>query len=179
MTQSHDTTHSNVAAEGKRNDNHVAWRHHQTDGAWLSSPPPNGSQHIFQDVSEESKSLSVGPVFSGYTAHNLSKKSNDQMLDQHDEGKKTEASNSFRLFGFEMRGHSTNPPPAEKVARQPISVSTANTEGQASAFSVAESEPKYDSSKASKEPEQLQVSSRESLSKKSCMSSARSCTKVL
>ncbi|PON68989.1 Auxin response factor [Trema orientale] len=167
LTQSHDTAQLSVAAEGKRNENHVIWRHRQTD-AWLSSPRPTGSPHL-QDTTEDSKSVSVGPVFP--------KQNNDQISEQCDKGRKTETASSFRLFGFEMIDHSTNSPTVEKVAPQPISLSGTT---QVSTFSVAESEQKSGISKASKEtiPEQLQASSKESQSKQGCSTSARSRTKV-
>lgn len=184
MTQSHDITQLSVAAEPKRNENHVIRHHHQTDpkgqaeGTWLSSPQPTGSQHHFQDASEDNKSISVGPIYFGYSTQNLSKQNNDQILDQCYKGKKIETTGTFRLFGFEMIDHSTNSPSVEKVSRQPISVSTATTEGQVSTLSVAEAEQKCDSSKASKEAirEQLSI---ETPSKQSCSASARSRTKVL
>lgn len=168
LTQSHDTTQLSVAGEGKRNDNHVTWRHRQTDN-WLSSPGPTGSQHLFQDITEDSKSISVGPVFS--------KQSNDQSSEQCDKGKKTVSASSFRLFGFEMIDHSTNSSIAEKVAPQPIGA-TGTTEGQVGTLSV-ESEQKSDISKAAKETvTELQASSKDSQSRQSS-TSARSRTKVL
>ncbi|PON34227.1 Auxin response factor [Parasponia andersonii] len=164
LTQSHDTTQ---LTEGKRNENHVIWRHRQTD-AWLSSPRPTGSPHL-QDATEDSKSVSVGPVFP--------KQNNDQIPEQCDRGRKTETASSFRLFGFEMIDHSTNSPTVEKVAPQPNSLSGTT---QVSTLSVAESEQKCGISKASKEtiPEQLQASSKESQSRQGCSTSARSRTKV-
>lgn len=119
----------------------------------------------------------MGPIYFGYSTQNLSKQNNDQILDQCYKGKKIETTGTFRLFGFEMIDHSTNSPSVEKVSRQPISVSTATTEGQVSTLSVAEAEQKCDSSKASKEAicEQLSI---ETPSKQSCSASARSRTKV-
>ncbi|EXC24693.1 hypothetical protein L484_003135 [Morus notabilis] len=183
LTQSHDITQLSVAAEAKRNENHVVRHHHQTDpkghaeGTWLSSPHPTGSQQHFQDASEDNKSISVGPIYFGYSTQNLSKQNNDQILDQCDKGKKIETTGTFRLFGFEMIDHSPNSPSVEKVSRQPISVSTATTEGQVSTLSVAEAEQKCGSSKASKEAIREQLS-KETQSKQSCSASARSRTKV-
>lgn len=169
--QAHDTTQLSVAAEGKRNENHVSWRHRQTD-TWLSSPRTTGSQHLFQDTTEDSKSMSVGPVFS--------RQSNDQISEQCDKGKKNETASSFRLFGVEVIDHSTNSSTMEKVASQPISV-TGTTAGQVSNLLVTESEQKSDISKASKDTttEQLQSSSKESQSKQSYSTLGRSRTKVL
>ncbi|XP_062074604.1 auxin response factor 9-like [Humulus lupulus] len=158
MTQSHDTTQLSVAGEGnKRNENHVFWRHRQQD-TWLNSPHTTGSQHIFQDTTEDSKSISMSPMFS--------KQNNDQTSDQCDKGKKNETNSSFRLFGVEVIDHSTN--------------SSTVTDGQVSTVLVTDSEQKSDISKASKEmiPEQLQASSKECQSKQSCSTSSRSRTKV-
>lgn len=183
LTQSSDITQMSVTAEGKRNENHILWRHNQTDsksqaeGTWLASPHPTGSQLHFQDGTEDNKSISVGPVYSGYPTQNLSKQNQDQILDQTDKGKKTETTGSFRLFGFEMIDRSANSPSVEKVARQPVSVSTVTNEAQVSTLSVAESEQKSDSSKASKEAIREMVS-KETQSKQSCSSSTRSRTKV-
>lgn len=177
-----------VATEGNRGESHGVWRHNQadftcnsnnapktpTEGTWLSSPQPNSSHNIFQEVVEDSKS--VAQNFSGYSSLNQPKQC---FFDPSEEGKKTESSNSFRLFGIEVFGHQTNQTKIEKMASQPMSLSVGNTEGgQLSNVSVAESDLKSDTSKVSKEPEQMQVSSKETQSKRSSSTSARSRTKV-
>ncbi|KAF4389438.1 hypothetical protein CsatB_004773 [Cannabis sativa] len=157
MTQSHDTTQLSVAPEAnKRNENHSFWRHRQQDG-WISSPHQTGS-HIFQDTTEDSKSISISPLFS--------KQNNDQTSDQCDKGRKTETNSSFRLFGVEVTDHSTN--------------SSTITDGLVSTVLVTDSEQKSELSKASKEmiTEQLQSSSKESQTKQSSSTSSRSRTKV-
>ncbi|KAF3448734.1 hypothetical protein FNV43_RR09447 [Rhamnella rubrinervis] len=186
-TQSHDMTQLSVTGEGRRGDNHTGWQHlqpdtvsnnntaprTQTDGGWLASPPASGSQHLFQDT-EDSKSVSMWPLFS---PKNLSKL-NEPSFDQVDREKRTETSNGIFVFGFNLINHCTSLSPIEK-APQSLCASTEIIE-RASTLSAAESDPKSDVSKASKErvAGQFQVSPKESQSKQSCSNSTRSRTKV-
>ncbi|KAB2608780.1 auxin response factor 9-like [Pyrus ussuriensis x Pyrus communis] len=193
LTQPHDMSTLSVAAEGKRSENHVVWHHQQadvisnnnsvprtqTDGGWLSSQA-GGSPHMFQETMEDSKSVSAWPVFSGYSTPNSSKPKNDSMFDHVEKEKKTEMGTSCRIFGIDFTSHSTCFPVMEKAPAQPISGSTGTTEGRVSNKLAAESDQKSNLSKASKEskPGQLQVSPKETQSKQSCSTSARSRTKV-
>ncbi|KAM1097455.1 hypothetical protein ACFX15_014361 [Malus domestica] len=193
LTQSHDTSTLSVAAEGKRSENHVVWHHQQADvisnnnsvprtqidGGWLSSQA-GGSPHRFQETMEDSKSVSAWPVYSGYSTPNSSKPKNDSMFDHVEKEKKTETGTSCRIFGIDFTSHSTCFPAMEKAHPQPISGPTGTTEGRVSNPSAAESDQKSDLSKASKEskPGQLQLSPKETQSKYSCSTSARSRTKV-
>ncbi|KAL5551588.1 hypothetical protein UlMin_001764 [Ulmus minor] len=187
----HDMTPLSGSGEGKRSDNHAVWHHHQSDiissnsisipttqneGAWLSSPRPTGSQHFFQDTNEDSKSISVSPVFSGYSTQNVPKPNYDQIFDQADKGKKTENAGRLKLFGIELFDHSTSSIPVERARPQPISVSNGTFEVQVNTLMAAESEQKSNMSKTNSE--QLQVSTKESQGKQSCSSSARTRTKV-
>ncbi|KAM1515855.1 hypothetical protein ACFXTH_014881 [Malus domestica] len=193
LTQSHDTSTLSVAAEGKRSENHVVWHHQQADvisnnnsvprtqidGGWLSSQA-GGSPHRFQETMEDSKSVSAWPVYSGYSTPNSSKPKNDSMFDHVEKEKKTETGTSCRIFGIDFTSHSTCFPAMEKAHPQPISGLTGTTEGRVSNPSAAESDQKSDLSKASKEskPGRLQLSPKETQSKYSCSTSARSRTKV-
>ncbi|KAH7513714.1 hypothetical protein FEM48_Zijuj11G0010300 [Ziziphus jujuba var. spinosa] len=171
-----DVTQMSVAPDGKRGD-HAAWHHHHQEGGWLSSPNASCTQHIFQDT-EDSKSVSMWPLLS---TQNLSKL-NEPVYDQVDKERKTETSNSVRVFGVDLINHSIHSPPIEKGQKephQPSCVNTEITEWRASTLSAAESDPKSDVSKAPKErvSGQFQVSPKESQSKQSCSNSTRSRTK--
>lgn len=188
-TQSHDMTQLSVTGEGRRDDNHARWHHPQTDivsnnnsaprtqtdGGWLASPRASGSQHLFQDT-EDSKSVSMWPLFS---PKNLSKL-NEPSFDQVDKERKTETSNGIFVFGFNLINHCTSSSPIEKAPPQSLCASAEIAE-LASTLSAAESDPKSDVSKASKErvAGQFQVSPKESQNKQSCSNSTRSRTKVM
>lgn len=179
-------------AEGKRNENHVIWHHKQTniyshsnsmsrpqtDGVWLSSPHKNVSQRLFQDSTEECKSVCAWPVLSGCSTPQSSKLMNDLVPGPLDEGRKSEVATSYRLFGIDLVNHSSSLPPIEKATAQPISVSSGITEGHIlSTVSAADSDQKSEISKE-KKPEQLLVSPKEIQSRQSCSTSTRSRTKV-
>ncbi|EEF43383.1 hypothetical protein RCOM_1311830 [Ricinus communis] len=190
LTQSHDLTQLSVTAEGKRNENHIMWHHKQndinshsnsisrtqTEGGWLSSPLVNVSQHLFQEVTEDSKSVSNWPVVSGYSTPQSSKL-NDSILDPVEKGRKSDVATSYRLFGIELINHSASSLPTEKAPAQPLSVSSGTTEAHVvSTLSAADSDQKSDISKERK-PEQLHVSPKDAQSRQSS-ASTRSRTKV-
>lgn len=191
LTQSHDLTQMSGTAEGKRKENHFIWHHKQTginshsnsisrsptEGGWLSSPHVNVSRHLFQEATEDSKSVSNWPVISCYSTPQSAKLKNDTILDPVEKGRKTEAASSYRLFGIELINHSTSSP-VEKAPAQPVSVSSGTTEEHVlSTLSATDSDKKSDISKE-KKPEQLRVPPKDVQSRQSCSSSTRSCTKV-
>ncbi|GAV91793.1 AUX_IAA domain-containing protein/B3 domain-containing protein/Auxin_resp domain-containing protein [Cephalotus follicularis] len=187
-SQSHDLTQLSVSTEAKKNDNHAMWHHKhrdinissnsmpriQTEGGWLSSPHAGVSQHLFQDATEGSKSVSAWPDLSGYSAPHSSQVNNDVLLDQGQQEKKSETATRCRLFGIELINHTRNTPFTT------ISVSSGTTDGHSfSNLSAAESDQKLDISKASEEKKQeLQVSQKDSQTRQSCSTSTRSRTKV-
>ncbi|XP_021642686.2 auxin response factor 9 isoform X2 [Hevea brasiliensis] len=194
LTQSHYLTQLNGTAEGKRNENHFMWHHKQTginshtnsisrsptEGGWLSSPHVNVSRHLFQEATEDSKSVSNCPVISGYSTPQSAKLKNDSILDPVEKGRKYEAATSYRLFGIELINRSTSSLPVEieKAPAQLVSISVGPTEGHVlSTLSAVDSDKKSDVSKE-KKPEQLQVSPKDVQSRQSCSASTRSRTKV-
>lgn len=182
-------TQLSVTGDGKRGENHASWHRYQTDivsnnnstprtqaeGGWLASPRAGSSQHLFQDT-EDSKSVSMWPCFS---TQNLSKLK-EPNLEQVDKEKRTETSNSVRVFGVNLVKHCTSSSPMEKGPPQSLCASAEINE-RASTLPAAESDPKSDVSKASKEKVtgQFQVSPKESKSKQSSSNSTRSRTKVI
>lgn len=197
MQQSHDFTQLSVSAEGKRNEDHVIRHHKQTDlssnrnsisrtqneAGWLPSAHLGIHPHLYQDVTEDSKSISTWPVLTGYSIIHSSKLNNNPILDPGEKGKKSDTLASCRLFGFELKNHCTSNVPVEKASPvQHISVDSGTTEGLLiSGLSAADSDQKSELSKASKEKkqEQAQVSAKEIYSRQSCSTSTRSRTKVL
>ncbi|XP_021905101.1 LOW QUALITY PROTEIN: auxin response factor 11-like [Carica papaya] len=196
LQQSHDFTQLSVSAEGKRNEDHVIRHHKQTDlssnrnsisrtqneAGWLPSAHLGIHPHLYQDVTEDSKSISTWPVLTGYSIIHSSKLNNNPILDPGEKGKKSDTLASCRLFGFELKNHCTSNVPVEKASPvQHISVDSGTTEGLLiSGLSAADSDQKSELSKASKEKkqEQAQVSAKEIYSRQSCSTSTRSRTKV-
>lgn len=196
LQQSHDFTQLSVSAEGKRNEDHVIRHHKQTDlssnrnsisrtqneAGWLPSAHLGIHPHLYQDVTEDSKSISTWPVLTGYSIIHSSKLNNNPILDPVEKGKKSDTLASCRLFGFELKNHCTSNVPVEKASPvQHISVDSGTTEGLLiSGLSAADSDQKSELSKASKEKkqEQAQVSAKEIYSRQSCSTSTRSRTKV-
>ncbi|OWM85201.1 hypothetical protein CDL15_Pgr027988 [Punica granatum] len=160
--------------EEKRTENYFMWNHKQqmdinvnsnspvtrvqTEGPWLSSPRFSVSQRLSQDMSEDSKSATARSVISGYPATQPSKLHNGQLPSPVEEGKKVvERTTSCRLFGIELISHSTSLPLVEKPPVQ-LSVSSGTTEGHVhSISSAAESDPKSDFPKGSKENKKVQL----------------------
>ncbi|KAL6175275.1 hypothetical protein ACLB2K_051917 [Fragaria x ananassa] len=178
----HDVTQLSAAAEGQRNEDHVALNHQQadiisisscisrtqTDGGWLSSP-----------TVEDSKTGPAWPLFSGYSTPTSLKPKNDLMLDHVEKRKKTETAAGCLIFGVDFSSNPKSAHSVEKPPPQQIIASTGTTEGQVSISVEAESDQKSDLSKASKESKaQLQLSPKETLSKQSSSASSRSRVKV-
>lgn len=185
-----DTTQINVLAESKQNDKTGSWHHMQTDmnsksnsnntmlrnqteGSWLSSPHSSCPSHLFQDTTDDSKSVSGWPVSKPHS----SRLSNEHVLDQVDKENKVETAASYRLFGIDLIDHSRNSPAVEKASPHAVNVAKVTTEGCTSTLSQTDaghmSEVPNSSSKERKQ-EQQQVSPKETQSKQVC----RSRTKV-
>ncbi|KAL2320077.1 hypothetical protein Fmac_029046 [Flemingia macrophylla] len=180
----------NVLAESKRNENTGMWHHlhteinsksnssstalrNQTEGSWLSSPHSSCPSHLFQDTTDDSKSVSAWPV----SKPHASRLNNDHTPDQVDKERKVETATSYRLFGIELIDHSRNSPTVEKASAHAVDVPKVTAEGSASTLSRTDAGQKLDVPMAiSKERkhEQQQVSPKESQSKQIC----RSRTKV-
>ncbi|TKY63345.1 Auxin response factor 9 [Spatholobus suberectus] len=189
LTQA-DMTQVNVLAESKRNDNTGMWHHMQTDlnsksnsintmlrnqteGSWLSSPHSSCPSHLFQDTTDDSKSVSAWPVSKLHS----SRLNNDHALDQVDKESKVETATSCRLFGIELIDHSRNSSAIEKASVHAVNLSKVTTEGCTSTLSRTDAGHKPDVPKASSKEgkqEQQQVSQKETQSKQIC----RSRTKV-
>ncbi|KAK9274996.1 hypothetical protein L1049_022253 [Liquidambar formosana] len=181
LTQSHDSTQQSGTSEGKRSENHPIWHHRQADNTLINSNRSSISRTpLFQDTTEDSKSGSTWSVLLGHSTPHSLKHNNDPIADSIDIGKKVETT-SCRLFGIDLINHSTSPL-VERGPAQPISVFSGTNEGHvpSTLSAVADSDQKSDLSKASEEKKQgqLQVSPKETQSKQSCSTSARSRTKV-
>lgn len=188
LTQS-DMTQLSVIAESKRSDGTSMWHHKQTDmnsksnsstmsrnptdGSWLSSPHSSCPSHLFQETTDDSKSVSAWPVSKPHS----SRLSNSHILDQVGKENKVETATSYRLFGIELLDHSQNSPSVEKASAHAVNLPIVTSEGCVSTFSRTDVGHKSYVSKASKErkQEQQQVSPKETHSKQIC----RSRTKVL
>ena len=187
-----DIAQHNVIAESKRSDNNGTWhlkqvdinskgngntitRNH-TDGSWLSSP--SETSHLFQQTTDDSKSVSGWPVLSGHLVGHSSMLNPDHMLDQSDKEIKVVTATSCRLFGIELICHSRDSFAVEKAPVHAVGIPIGSSEGRMSTLSGTDSGYKSDISKASKETkhEQSQVSSKETHCKQIW---SRSRTKVL
>ncbi|RZC19478.1 Auxin response factor 9 isoform C [Glycine soja] len=176
--------------ESKRNDSTGTWHHMQTDmnsksnsgnamlrnqteGSWLSSPHSSCPSHLFQDATDDSKSVSAWPVSKPHS----SRLNNDHVLDQVDKESKVETATSYRLFGIDLIDHSRNSPSVEKASAQAGNAPKVTTEGCTSTLTRTDaghlSDVPMASSKERKQ-EQQQVSPKETQSKQIC----RSRTKV-
>ena len=188
LTQS-DITQLSVMAESKMSDSTHVWHHKlidnsrsscnaisriQMDTSWLSSPHSSGPSHLFQDATDDSKSVSAWPI-SKTDAERLN---NEHLLDQVDKENKVETTTSYRLFGIELIDHARSSPVVEKACAHAANASGVTNEGCVSTLSQTDADLGSDISKASKErkQDQLQVSTKETQSKQIC---SRSCTKVL
>ncbi|OVA08229.1 AUX/IAA protein [Macleaya cordata] len=198
-TQSHETT-TLSGPEVQNNESQVVWPPKQKevkgnvnssnsynsrtrqDGGWPSSPLVNVSLNLFQDTGKDNNTVSTWPALSSYsTPDHPSKPNNGLMQDLVEKVKKPETPSGCRLFGIELVNHSNTPISVEKVSTNPISVSTATTEGAPPAtLSGADSEQLSSLSKTSKELKQglLQSSSNDIQSKSCSTTSTRSRTKV-
>ncbi|KAE9618083.1 putative transcription factor ARF family [Lupinus albus] len=187
MTPS-DLTQLNVTAESKRSDNDQMWHHKQIDncksscnaisrnqaeGIWLSSPHSSVPSHLFQDTTDDSKSLSA---WLNSKTHS-EKLNNENLLDQVDKENKVEGATSCRLFGIELIDHARNSPAIEKACVHSENISGVTNEGCVRTLSKTDADHNSDLSNASKErkQEQMQASPKETQSKQIC---SRSCTKV-
>uniref|UniRef100_A0A5B6YYP3 Auxin response factor n=1 Tax=Davidia involucrata TaxID=16924 RepID=A0A5B6YYP3_DAVIN len=196
---SYDSTQLSGTPEGQKCENHVTWHTKQTEiggtlmsssgncilrthaeGSWLSSCQANVSRNLFVVEKEESKSASGWSVLSGYSTPHSAKQSNDDLMPDPVDGKKSETVSSCRLFGIDLKNPSSaGALLAEKAPVRPVSVPNGTTEGHVrSTLSAADSDLNSDLTKVSKEQKQgeLQVSPKEVQSKQSC--STRSRTKV-
>lgn len=184
MTQADMTPQRSVLAEGKKSDSTSIWHHKQTDmssksnsntvlrnwteGSWRSSP------HLFQDTTDDSKSVSAWPVSQPHSSQlNI-----DHVLDQVDKENKVETATSYRLFGIDLVDHSRNSAAVEKPSSHSVNVTGVTAEVSASTLSSTDTGRKSDVSKASHErkQEEQQVSPKETQSKQIC---SRSRTKVV
>ncbi|XP_020220654.1 auxin response factor 9 [Cajanus cajan] len=190
LPQADNMAQINVLAESKRNENTGTWHHLQTDmnsksnsnntmlrnqteGSWLSSPHSSCPPHLFQDTTDDSKSVSAWPV----SKPPSSRLNHDHAPDQVDKESKVETATSYRLFGIELIDHSRNSPALEKASAHAVNVPKVTTEGSASTLSRADAGQKSEVPRASskeRKQEQQQVSPKESQSKQIC----RSRTKV-
>ncbi|XP_019450246.1 PREDICTED: auxin response factor 9-like isoform X4 [Lupinus angustifolius] len=187
MTPS-DLTQLNVTAESKRSDSNHMWHHKQIDncknscnaisrnhaqGSWLSSPHSSVPSHLFQDPTDDSKSVSAWPNSKTHSE----KLNNENLLDQVDKENKVEVATSCRLFGIDLIDHTRNSPAIEKACVHSENISEITNEGCIRTLSKTDADHNYDLSKASKErkQEQMQASPKETQSKQIC---SRSCTKV-
>jgi auxin response factor len=184
-------------AEGNRSENHIMWHPKQTDinsnnnsnsisrpqidGSWLSSPRTCVTQHLFQDMVDDSKSVSAWAALPSYSTPHLSKLENDSFPDPVEKAKKADTATSYRLFGFDLINHPTSSPKVEKANAQPISVSNGSTERHVSTLTSTDSDHKSDLSRDSKDMQvgQMQVPPKEIQSRQNCFASTRSRTKVL
>lgn len=179
--------------EGKRSENHAMWRNKpsdnnnnnagssrtQPDGSWISPSHLSVSQHLFQDTTEDNKSVSTWSVISGYPTPPSTKLKNDSALETMDKVKKPEAPTSYRLFGIDLINHPNSSPRVQKESVQPVSASSGSSEAHVqSTISAADQEQKSDLSKE-KKPELSQVSAKDIQSWQSGSASTRSRTKVL
>ncbi|XP_010266558.1 PREDICTED: auxin response factor 9-like [Nelumbo nucifera] len=196
-TQPHDFTQ--LSAEGQSSDTQVVWppkqkekssivnsnsncsSRNRPEGTWSSSPLVNVSLNLFQDRTEDGKSVPAWSVLSRISTTDSSKLSNSTLHDPMENGKKSEPSSGCRLFGIELINNSNVVAPADKTLPGPVGVANATTEMLHSVtVSEADSDQKSELSKASKEQKQnsLQVSPKEIQSKQSCCTSSRSRIKV-
>ncbi|KAJ7952167.1 Auxin response factor [Quillaja saponaria] len=185
-TQS-DITQLRVMVGNKRSDNHPMWPHKQMDinssnntisrnhmeGSLLSSPHSSGPPHLYQDTTDDTKSVSAWPVLSGYSTPQSSRVNNDHVLDPVENENKVESANSYRLFGFDLINHSV-----EKAPAQSVGVSNGTGEGRVSTSSGTDSDHKSDLAKAFNEKKQEHQVSQKDTQNKQSSTSTRSCTKV-
>nr|KYP62889.1 Auxin response factor 9 [Cajanus cajan] len=151
LPQADNMAQINVLAESKRNENTGTWHHLQTDmnsksnsnntmlrnqteGSWLSSPHSSCPPHLFQDTTDDSKSVSAWPV----SKPPSSRLNHDHAPDQVDKESKVETATSYRLFGIELIDHSRNSPALEKASAHAVNVPKVTTEGSASTLSRAD-----------------------------------------
>ncbi|KAF8413336.1 hypothetical protein HHK36_001315 [Tetracentron sinense] len=147
------------------------------EGSW-PSPLSNVSLKLFQDATEDNKTVSTWPVLSGYSTTDSLEPNKGPKLDPIEERKKPEIASGCRLFGVELKNNSNTPASAEKAPSHSFCISSGPTEGcVAATVSGADSDQKLDFLKALKEQKQglLQVSQKDFQSKQS---STRSRTKV-
>lgn len=157
----------------KSNSNNTMLRN-QTEGSWLSSPHSSCPSQLFQDTTDDSKSVSAWPVSKPHPP----RLSNEHALDQVDKESKVETATSYRLFGIDLIDHSRNSPAVEKASSLAVNVPKVTTEGCTSTLSQTDAGHMSEVPKASskeRKQEQQQVSPKETQSKQI----SRSRTKVL
>lgn len=158
----------------KSNSNNTMLRN-QTEGSWLSSPHSSCPSQLFQDTTDDSKSVSAWPVSKPHPP----RLNNEHALDQVDKESKVETATSYRLFGIDLIDHSRNSPAVEKASPLAVNVpKVTTTEGCTSTLSQTDAGHMSEVPKASskeRKQEQQQVSPKETQSKQI----SRSRTKVL
>ncbi|OVA14720.1 AUX/IAA protein [Macleaya cordata] len=140
----------------------------------------NVSLDLFQDMLKDDRTVSMWPGLLGYSiSDHSSKPRNDSMVDQVEQGKKSETPSGYRLFGIELINNKNIPAHIVKEPPNETIVSSISTEGTApSTISGSESDQQSALSNASKEQQGLfQVSPKE-IQPKSISTSTRSRTKV-
>lgn len=157
------TTSAASDLHNKRNSNTIL--RNRTEGNWLSSPHSSCRSHLFQDTTDDSRSVSAWPVSQSH----LSRLNIDHMRDQADKENKVETTTIYRLFGFDIVDCSRN--------STAVDVTRVTTEVSSSTLSSTDTDRSSNVSKASLERKQehQQVSQKETWSKQIC----RSRTKVL
>ena len=146
------------------------------EGIW---PPPsvNVSLNLFQDLKEDSKTVSTRSILSGYNTSLASRPSNTLISDQVEKGKRTEDSIGCRLFGIDLTRNSKTTP----LEGSCPSISSSSVKGPTRAVvSEADRIQNLDASKSSNDQKQVlpEASQKETQGKQSCTPSSRTRTKV-
>ena len=147
------------------------------EGIW-SSPSVNVSLNLFQDLTEDSKTVSTRSILSGYNSSLSSRPNNGLISDQVEKGKRIEASIGCRLFGIDLTNNSKATALLEMSCP---SITSSSVKGPISAVvSEADRIQNLDVSKSSNEQKQVvpEASQKETQGRQSCTPSSRTRTKV-
>ncbi|KAL6322093.1 hypothetical protein AAG906_005027 [Vitis piasezkii] len=150
----------------------------RSEGIWSSSPSVKVSLNLFQDLTEDSKTVSTRSILSGYNTSLSSRPNNGLISDQVEKGKRIEASIGCRLFGIDLTNNSKATALLEMSCP---SITSSSVKGPISAVvSEADRIQSLDVSKSSNEQKQVvpEASQKETQGRQSCTPSSRTRTKV-
>ncbi|KAK9279761.1 hypothetical protein L1049_013443 [Liquidambar formosana] len=194
-TQSHELTQIGSVVEVQSGESQVVWHSKQKEintnlinssSCCSSRARPEGNQgmwpsprmlSLFQDSTEDNRTVSTRSIHSCYTSPVSSRLSNGSILDQFEKGKRFETSTGCRLFGIDLTNNSNTAALPEKELACPNIVSS-DAKGPTPATACG-ADKAQNMEKSSKEQKQavIETSLKETQGKQGC-TTTRTRTKV-
>lgn len=198
-SQSHEHTQLGSGMEVQSSESSVFWSLRQKEinsspmnthsssrvrmeGIWPASPPLNVSPNFFSDPRNNKAGGATQPSISGYTPVLSKPNDNGPRNDQAENGKKSESSIDYWLFGVNLTKNSKTvlPPPSETEMGSPTTIPSGPKESNpsAAACETEKGQSPNNNTVSQKEQKQIDASPNERQSKQASVLSLRTRTKV-